>query len=178
VRAYVRSIDVSHNTRALYGDSASPVRVVVGEARIDLVVVAQPEDGELARLCDGSHEIVLAPLPLDESGGVTEARIAEWAQIIDQLQTPLAGDVINPWRDDIAIPALSDAAHVLLPEVVALRREAESLRTEVKHLRAREERPYTEKLNEIAAGIDMVVMVREGLICLEPRPPDPNDYED
>jgi hypothetical protein len=67
---------------------------------------------------------------------------------------------------------------LLLPEVVALRRENEALQREVKAHREHDARPLTDKLAEIATHMQMVVEAKDGTIVLSPKPPDPYEYDD
>jgi hypothetical protein len=165
MRAFITAVEIGHPVQRLHRIDGTTAVVSRG-TKIDLTVVAQPEDAELARIMDVRQEIILAPIPVRQSDAATEGALATWADHLSGLTG------VTPE------PEMHRAVRLLLPEVVALRREAEALREERNHLRTREARPLSDKLAEVAVLMQMVVECKDGTIVLSPKPPDPYEYDD
>jgi hypothetical protein len=162
MRAHVTEFKTFAPTQVLRGVGGDTMVVTRG-VQMHLTVVANPEPGETARMMGA--EVIVAPIPVRRTDGVTEGTMAVWADLI---------------AHGYEGAALALAASLLLPEVTALRYKVESLEREVKWLREREARPYLDKLKEVAAGLRMEVEVADGVFTMKPIPeeddPDAGDW--
>ncbi len=141
MRARITRITTENPTLRLRGSDGQGT-VVVLPTRIDLTVTAEPTNEDIARL-DIAGEIILASIPERRPAALTEEALAMWA------------DLLGSQPGTTPEPEVDRAVRLLLPEVVALRREVASLGTTVETWR-REARELQGTATKMRAALDAV----------------------